>query len=97
MIIGISMDQEICLILGQVSLNLLYWKKNLQKGYMWSGEEINKKTADIQVRSFMVRNLENNWEENAKLKEKQKCVQWKSSKLENARKLRGIYFIDPEG
>ena len=29
MIIGISMDQEICLILGQVSHNLLYWKKNL--------------------------------------------------------------------
>ena len=30
MIVGISMGQEICLILGQVSLNLLYWKKNLQ-------------------------------------------------------------------
>ena len=30
MIFGISMGQEICLILGQVSLNLLYWKKNLQ-------------------------------------------------------------------
>ena len=29
MIIGISMDQEICLILGQVSHNLLYWKKKL--------------------------------------------------------------------
>ena len=30
-IIGISMGQEICLILGQVSLSLLYWKKkNLQ-------------------------------------------------------------------
>ena len=30
MIIGISMGQEICLILGQVSLNWLCWKKNLQ-------------------------------------------------------------------
>ena len=29
-IIGISMDQEISPILGQVSLNLLYWKSNLQ-------------------------------------------------------------------
>ena len=28
MIIGISMGLEICLILGQVSHNLLYWKKN---------------------------------------------------------------------
>ena len=30
MTIGISMDQEICLILGQVSLSILYWKRNLQ-------------------------------------------------------------------
>ena len=30
MIIGISMGQETCLVHGQVSLNLLYWKKNLQ-------------------------------------------------------------------
>ena len=29
MIIGISMDLEICQILGQVSHNLLDWKKNL--------------------------------------------------------------------
>ena len=29
MISGISMGQEICRILGQVSLNLLYWKKKL--------------------------------------------------------------------
>ena len=30
MIIGISMDQEICLILGQVSLSLLHEKRKLQ-------------------------------------------------------------------
>ena len=29
MIIGILMGLESCLILGQVSHNLLYWKKNL--------------------------------------------------------------------
>ena len=29
MIIGISMGLETCLILGQVSHNLLYWKKKL--------------------------------------------------------------------
>ena len=29
-IIGMSMGQEICLIIGQGSHNLLYWKKNLQ-------------------------------------------------------------------
>ena len=56
--------------------------------------EINKKTAYIQTRSFMARNLENIGK-NAKLKEKQKCSNEKLHQ-ENARKLRGIYFIDPE-
>ena len=37
MIIGISMGQEICLIHGQVSLNLLYWKKTLQTNKCGSG------------------------------------------------------------
>ena len=31
MTVGTSMGQEICLIHGQVSLNLLHWKRNLQK------------------------------------------------------------------
>ena len=56
--------------------------------------EINEKTAYIQARSFMARTLEK-MEESAKLKEKQK---WSNAKfhLDNARKLRGIYFIDLE-
>ena len=33
MIIGISMVQETCLIHGEVSLILLYWKKYLQKDF----------------------------------------------------------------
>ena len=63
MIIGISMEQEICLILGQVSHNLLHWKKNLQTDICGPVEEINEKTACIQARSFMARNLENNGKE----------------------------------
>ena len=56
--------------------------------------EIDEKTAYIQARSSMARTLEINGK-HAKLKEKQK---WSEEKihLENARKLRGIYFIDPE-
>ena len=56
--------------------------------------EINEKTAYIQARSFMARTLEDNGK-NAKLKEKQK---WSNEKLhlDDARRLRGIYFIDPE-
>ena len=43
MTIGISMGQEICLILGQVSLSLLYWKRNLQKDICGAGGETDKK------------------------------------------------------
>ena len=55
---------------------------------------MNEKTAYIQARSFMARTL-GEMGKNAKLKEKQK---WSHEKLhlDNARKLRGIYFIDPE-
>ena len=62
MIFGISMGQETCLILGQVSLNLLYWKKTSRRIFVVR-EEINEKTADIQARSFMARNQENNGKE----------------------------------
>ena len=88
MIIGMSMGQETCRILGQVSLNFTLLDEKPPDGFLWSGVETNEKTADIQARSFMAR-------KNAKLKEKQK---WSNEKLhlENARKLRGIYFIDPE-
>ena len=41
MIIGISMGQEICLILGQVSLILLYWKRNFQTDIC--GERLTKR------------------------------------------------------
>ena len=56
--------------------------------------EINEKTADIQARSFIARNLENNRKE-CQAEGEQK---WSNEKLHlnNARKLRGICFIDPE-
>ena len=56
MIIGISMDLEICLILGQVSLKLLYWKKNSRHIYVVRGET-EKTASDIQARLFMARTL----------------------------------------
>ena len=59
MIIGILMALETCLILGQVSHNLLYWKKNLPTDICGPGG-INKKTAYIQARSSMAWALEVN-------------------------------------
>ena len=39
------------------------WEEKPPNGYMWSGVEINEKTADIQARSFMAINLENDEKE----------------------------------
>ena len=59
-------------------------------GYTWSGERL--------TREQLTSRPDHLWKsmgKNAKLKEKQK---WSEEKihLDNARKLRGIYFIDPE-
>ena len=60
MIIGISMDLEICQIFGQVSHKLFYWKKTSRRIYVVRGE-IDEKTAYIQARrSSMARALEVN-------------------------------------
>ena len=59
MITGIAMGLETCQILGQVSHNLLYWKKNSRRIYVVR-REINEETAYIQARSSMARTLEIN-------------------------------------
>ena len=52
MIIGTLMVLETCLILGQVSHNFLYWKKNLLTDTCGPGE--NDKTAvNIHAKSFV--------------------------------------------
>ena len=81
MIIGISMDLETCLILGQVSLNI--GRKTSRRIFVVRGE-INEKTADIQP-DHLWPELWKSMGKHAKLKEKQK---WSEEKLhlENARK-----------
>ena len=63
-------------------------------GYMWSGVRLTKKQLTSRP-DHLWPELWKSMGKHAKLKEKQK---WSSEKLhlENARKLRGIYFIDPE-
>ena len=51
------MDQELCLILGQVSLSSLFWDEKPSDRKMRSGR-IDKTASDIQARSFMARTLE---------------------------------------
>ena len=63
-------------------------------GYMWSGERLTRKQLTSR-QDHLWPELWKSMGKHAKLKEKQK---WSEEKLhlENARKLRGIYFIDPE-
>ena len=56
------MDQEICLILGQVSLSFLHYRRNLQTDFCGRGEP-DKTAGDIQARSFMARALDQNGKE----------------------------------
>ena len=94
MIIGTLMALETCQILGQVSHNLLYWKKNLLTDICGTGERLTRKQLTSRP-DHLWPELWKSMGKHAKLKEKQK---WSEEKiyLENARKLRGIYFIDPE-
>ena len=63
-------------------------------GYMWSGWGLTRKQLTSRP-DHLWPELWDKMGKNAKLKEKQK---WSHEKLhlDNARKLRGIYFIDPE-
>ena len=63
-------------------------------GHTWSGERLTRKQLTSRP-DHLWQELWKSMGKNAKLKEKQK---WSEEKvhLDNARKLRGIYFIDPE-
>ena len=63
-------------------------------GYTWSWERLTRKQLTSRPDHLWPK-LWKSMGKNAKLKEKQK---WSEEKihLDNARKLRGIYFIDPE-
>ena len=63
-------------------------------GYMWSGGRLTRKQLTSRT-DHLWPELWTKLGRNAKLREKQKWSHEKS-KLDNAKKLRGIYFIDPE-
>ena len=80
--------------LGQVSHNLLFLEEKPPEGFMWSGWRLTRKQLTSRP-DHLWPELWKSMGMHANLKEKQK---WSNEKfhLENARKLRGIYFIDPE-
>ena len=89
MIIGTLMALETCLILGQVSHNLPYWKKKGPDGFLWSGVRLTRK----QLTSRPDHPWPELWQsmgKHAKLKEKQK---WSNEKLhlENTKIVRDLF------
>ena len=94
MIIGISMGSRDLSDpwTGFTQFTLL--KEKPTDGYMWSGGRLTRKQLTSRP-DHLWTELRKSMRKHAKLKEKQK---WSYEKLhlENARKLRGIYFIDPE-
>ena len=93
MTIGISMGQEICLLLGHVSLSLLL-DEQPPNGYVWSGGRLTRRQLTSSP-DYLGPEPWTKMGRHVKLKEKQKWSDEKP-KLDNARRLRGIYFIDPE-
>ena len=69
-------------------------EENTPDGHMWSGERLTRKQLTSRP-DHLWPELWTKLGRNAELKERQK---WSHEKpqLDNARKLRGIYFIDPE-
>ena len=88
------MALETCLILGRVSHNSLYSMKKLLTDILGPGGDYRENSLHP-GQIILWPELWKSMGKNAKLKEKQRWAEEKIH-LDNARKLRGIYFIDPE-
>ena len=94
MIIGISMGLEDLSDPWTSFTQFTLLEEKAPDGYMWSGGRLTRKQLTSRP-DHLWPELWKSMGKNAKLKEKQK---WSHEKLhlENAGKLRGIYFTDPE-
>ena len=85
---------SICQILGEGLQSSLFWKRSFQKGYVWSGRDWQKFRRLPDQIFNMARRMDENWKSHSQSKKKQDWAKEKQT-LDNARKLRGLYFIDP--
>ena len=92
-IIGVSMWIEVCQILGKVSQSSFYLKEKPPKGCLWSQGGLQKFKPTTRP-DYM---WPETWSSMSKAAQKKEKQQWaiKKPKLENARALRGVHFIDP--
>ena len=94
MTVGISIVKRFVWLLDRFHSVYSVRRETSRRIYVVRGET-DEKAANFQARLLFVARLWTNLGKNAKLKEKHK---WSHEKLQldSARKLRGIYFIDPE-
>ena len=85
---------SICQILGEDLQSSLFWKKKLPRGYAWSGGDW-QKFRRLPDQIFV---LPEEWTKIGKAIHKREKQDWEkeNQKLDNARKLRGLYSIDPD-
>ena len=76
---------------GRSSHGSPYWMKKTSIRVNMVREAADKKASNIQARSLVARNMENMSDADQR-QEKKRAAE---KKLNNARKLRGIYFTDP--
>ena len=90
---GKSTRTGICHILGQDSQNSLYWKKNLLEDTCGPGRDSQK----IQTTTGPDHVWPEVWTKIGKAAQNRDKQEWKNEKpkLDNARRLRGIYYTEP--
>ena len=93
-IIGMSTRIDVCQILGKDSRSSLYWKKNLQRDICGPGERLTKNQATTGPDHVWPEV----WSNMGKAAQKKEHQDWANEKpkLDDARKLRDICFIDLE-
>ena len=93
-IAGMSMGIMSCQIHGLVFTRFTFLSEKPPDGYTWSGERLTGKQTTSRPDKLWPE-IWKHMSDASKRKEKPKCTIEKP-KLDNARKLRGIHFIDPE-
>ena len=93
-IFGMSIQTETCQIRGQVSRSLLYWKKNPPKEICSPGRRLTK----VQTISRPDHVWPEVWTKIGNAAQNREQQEWAKEmrKLDSARKLKGIYFMDPD-
>ena len=88
-IIGMSIRVSICQIRGKDSRNLLCWKRSHHKDFCGAVRDWQTTTRPDYVWPEV-------WTKNGWAAQNREKMNKRRAKLESARKLRGIYFIDPD-